>query len=131
MKFDSISTIAEILPYYGNLDNAYRLMRKWNITTNRLWDKTWNELSKYIKRKRITFNRRNLRNVVNIFLKYTLTLSLFRLNIIKVKNEDQYELIIKLFSEFNQPKMINTWFAFSRSKKTHIDLRLSNYDKIN
>ena len=127
MILDSISTIAEITPYYGNLDDVYRLLKRLNIKTSKVWEATWITLSKRISRKKIELGCDSKISFVDIPLEFPLILTLFQPKIINITNEEEYEWVIELFEKFEYPKMINMYLSLNLDKDRDNLADLSNY----
>ena len=110
MKLDSISVISEISPYFGYLDDAFRLMKKLNMKTNKDWNKTSYQLSKHIKRK--TFSIQNFRRAdfSSIMLKVPIVHMLFKIEEVLIDDEEKYKLLIKLLHNIERPEMMNWSF---------------------
>ena len=66
MKLDSISTIAEIAPFYGYFDDVYRLMRRGNRKMNRMWDSISVKLLEGIGKKLINTNLKNEGEILDV-----------------------------------------------------------------
>ena len=127
MKLDSISTIVEIAPYYGVLDDVYRLMRRGNRKMNQMWDSISVKLSERTWRKLIDTNLKNEGEILDVLLKYPLTLTLFTSDSIDILNKDQHGWIIELFEKFKSPEMIDISFGFARNKYIDTWITLSDY----
>ena len=129
MRLDSISAIAEIAPFYGYLDDVYRLMRRGNRKMHKMWDGIWVKLSEDAMRKTIYIDYKNKAEVVDIPIKCPLYFTLYNTYPIHITNEEQYEWIIELFENFENPKMIETYYAFNRNKDWDTRVTLLNYRK--
>ena len=127
MKLDSISTIAEVIPYYGKLDSVYKFMQRLNRKTNEMWKNTWVKISKNVKRRKIEIKCKNRREFVVIPLKYPLILTLFYSNNIEIDTEEKLIWLIELFQKFENPKMIDIYFEINLWKGRDANMLLSNY----
>ena len=127
MKLDSIGAIAEIAVYYGELDDIYRLMKRLNRKTNKMWNNIWAELSKIITRKFSKTLWKSWKEVINGYNKNPFILTLFTLKWIDVSNKEDYKKLIDLFEEFKYPKMIKMHLSLSLAKDKDTLITFSNY----
>ena len=126
MKLDTISTIAEIAPFYGELDEVYKLMKRLCIQTNQMWDTVWVQLSKITNRK-CTSLYWEWKEYVEILIKCPLILTLFDLSSFEINSEVEYELISKLLFDFKNPQMIHMNLGLCLSCDRDTLLKSSNY----
>ena len=129
LKLDSIASIAEITPFYGDLDDVFRLMKRLNRNTNKMWDSIWIVLSKFIHRKLAATEWRNRKWVVRDHLKNPLILTLFVHKYISVSKEEDYESLIELIENLKNQKMVWMCLKLSLSKDKNTLMALSNYRK--
>ena len=105
MKLDWISTLAEVMSYYGTLDQAYRLIRAININTHNIWEKWNSKLSQFIKRKSIQIRQSN---IIKLLLseeeKVIKLLSIFTIESVEIKTLEEY---ISFIDWINKSKNIN------------------------
>ena len=127
MKFDAISTVSEILPFYGKLDEAFRLLKRVNRKTNEIWNSTHHEMSKRIKRKSIAIGIENKKQFVEYPLKNQMMLTLFSSSILEVKSEENYKWLVELLKGVDDPKMLRITFGLSLSQKRDTNMIYSNY----
>ena len=129
MKLDWISTISEITPYLGELDDTFRLMRRLNRCTSDMWEKTWVKLTKNIKRKLIYFELESMKILDDFHWRILLVLSLFRTTPILITSNYQYRWLIKLLKNFENPKMMQIQLYLSLEDNKSIQMRLTDYKK--
>ena len=127
MKIDWISTLSEIAPYFGHLDDTYRLMRKLNTTTSEMWNKTCYKLSELVERKSINCSFSNQKEIIKFPLRFPLAIILYRWNPADINTEEKLKLLKQLFQEFEAPKMINTVFGLNLFKERDTCIKISNY----
>ena len=128
MKLDSISALSEIAPYYGKLDDVFRLMKKLNIKTNRMWETTWVQLSKEINRKKISFDWRSRKEFVGIPLKCPLLLTLFETSVINIQ-EEEFNWLIELYENIENPKMLSMELGLSLRTRLDAYMTLKDYQE--
>ena len=127
MRFDAISAVSEILPFYGKLDEAYRLLRRLNRRTNGIWKSTHHELSKHLKRKSVAIGADNEKQLLEYPLKNQMMLILFSAGNLKINTEEKYKWLIKLLEGVEDPKMLRVTFALNLSLKRDAHMIYSNY----
>ena len=96
MKFDTLSKIKEILPYYGWLDDSCRLLKMVNKKANEIWSNSYYRMSKRFKRKNVMINAENRNQLVEYQLSNQLILTLFKSEILEIDTKDKYEWFIEL-----------------------------------
>ena len=116
MRLDSISMITEIAPFYGDLDDVFRLMKRLNIKANMMWDKIWVQLSNKIKRKRVEIEIEDELLNAEMLWNHPLSLILFETKEIYIDSKKRYEWLIELLNNFVNPKMIKMPLSFSFSE---------------
>ena len=129
MKLDSISALSEIAPYYGKLDDVFRLMKKLNINTNQMWETAWVQLSKKIKRKLISFKWRSRKEFVEIPLKCPLLLTLFSTSAIDIQKEEKLNWLIELYENIENPKMLSMPLRLSLRTCLDTNMTLGDYQE--
>ena len=77
MILDSISAISEIAPYYGNLDDVYRLMRRGNRKMHKVWNDIGVKLSERIYRKIVFIDFKSIVGIVDASREWPFILVLF------------------------------------------------------
>ena len=97
---------------------------------NQMWNDIWVKLSEDTMRKSILFDQKSKIEILDAPLKFPLILSLFHSNVIHITNKEQYEWIIELFENFENPKMINTYYGFNRNNDWDTRITLLNYREI-
>ena len=127
MKLDSISALSEIAPYYGKLDDVFRLMKKLNINTNQMWETTWVQLSNEINRKKISFGWGSRKEFVEIPMKCPLLLTLFETTIVEIQKEEELNWLIELYENIENPKMLSMQLGLSLRTCLDTDITLQNY----
>ena len=96
MKLDAISTLAEVMPYYGTLDKVYRLMGAMNIRTRKTWKEWRVQFGRIIKRNTIEIHRKSIiRYLLSCNNIHILILSLFKINEIYIKGIGDYQKFIE------------------------------------
>ena len=107
MKIDTISSLAEVMPYYGTLDEVYKLMGWWCIRTKNIFEKWRVQIGKIIKRKWIDLD---LNTLWDYFQRYNqeidLILTVFAINRIQIKNKTDYESFIFGLTNFKHIKIV-------------------------
>ena len=127
MKIDSISTISEIVPYFGYFDDTYKLMKRLNRATNKMWNKTWNKLSELVNRRKIDISWEIREEFVDLHLKFPLFLALFDSDPVDIHNEEKYEWLIELFKNFEFPKLIKVKFGLRLCKDGDTFMTFTDY----
>ena len=108
MRLESLSSIAEITPYYGTLDEVFRLMNTLWMKTRKIWTESKVQLQKDIYRKEINWGIYNdIRS--DFLLKNQLTLMLFDDMKLQAQNEAEYKTLINLIDEVKEPEMISAF----------------------
>ena len=91
MKLDSISSLVEILPFYGELDEGYRIMGMINLRTQQIWNKWRTPLGKIIKRKVIQIKQRNVfKFLLEDSEESNELLSIFKIESVEIKALEEY-----------------------------------------
>ena len=101
MKIDSLSSLAEVMPYYGTFDEVYRLMRSFSIKTKNIFEGWKTIFGQVIIRKKIKLDIITLfeyMSIYNTIIK--LILSMFEVYIIEIKTKVDYEKFISKVKEF-------------------------------
>ena len=129
MKLDSISALSEIAPYYGKLDDVFRLMKKLNINTNQMWETTWVQLSKKINRNLISFKWRSRKEFVEIPLERPLLFTLFKTSVINIQKEEEFNWLIELYENIENPKMLSMPLGLSLRTCLDTNMTLQNYQE--
>ena len=129
MKLDSISALSEIAPYYGKLDDVFRLMKKLNIKTNRMWETTWVQLSKEINRNLISFKWESRKEFVEISLERPLLLTLFETTVINIQKEEKLNWLIELYENIENPKMLSMPLGLSLRTRLDTYMTLGDYQE--
>ena len=127
MKFDSISTVTEILQFYGKLDEVYRLLRRLNRSANEIWYSNCYEISKHLKRKSVVIGTENKKQLAEYPLKNQLTLIMFTTKTLYIDTEEKYWWLIELLEGVKDPKMLKIDIRLSLSQNRNTQMMLSNY----
>ena len=107
MKFDSLSTLAEVMPYFGTLDQTFVLMKSMSIKSNSIWDKWKTQFSKIIKRKTIELDFNNFLKIITTKDKFLhLLLCLFEVSEVIIKSEEEYKAFIEKISKWQFASLI-------------------------
>ena len=100
MKFDSLSTLAEVMPYFGTLDQTFVLMKSMSIKSSSIWDKWKTQFSKIIKRKTIELDFNSFQRIITTNDKFLhLFLWLFEVPEIIIKSVDEYKAFTEKINE--------------------------------
>ena len=112
MKLDSIAAIAEISPYYGHLDDTYKLMKNLNWRTNNNWSKVCFKLSNNIKRKIFNLQEYTEERFKEVLIKLPIIHTLFKLSPIIINNEEKFSLLVELLQNIENPEMLSWEFIW-------------------
>ena len=110
MKLDSIGSIVEITPYFGYLDDVYKLMRRLNRQSNEDLNKIWLVLSKSINRKIFNLQEYWGNDYASLLVKVPIIHTLFRLSTVIVKTEYEYGQLAWMLEKIKNPRMIKGEF---------------------
>ena len=91
MRLDTLSSLAEIMPFWGTLDQTYKIIGALNKRTQEIWKKWRVQFGRIIKRKETQMK-------INSFLKLIwkndqeiiLVFSIFKISEIEIKTIDHY-----------------------------------------
>ena len=117
MKFDAISTCAEVTPYYGTLDEVYKLMKWWNIKARDTFNNWVIQFGRIIKRRQFDINLSTFFDYLdNYSEKVKLILSIFEINKIEIRTKDEYKMFISKLIMFKDVEIIkinkiNMWLS--------------------
>ena len=128
MKLDTYAAIWEILPFYGTLDQVFRLMRRLNNKTSEIWKNNMEIISKNVRRKKVNFTFSLNNNTWDTLSHNPFLHSLYQLGILIVNSEKKYEMISNLLDNIPNPFMIKARFALSLSPERDTDLRMNNFE---
>ena len=92
-----------------------------------MWDKTWNAISKVVKRKLKRDVLENRRDILMHPLKFPLLLTLFTSYSADICSEKMMNKLIKLFTDFPHPKMIEQNFWVTLWNGRDAMMKLSDY----
>ena len=121
MRLESLSSIVEICPYYGTLDAVFRLLNSLWIKTRKIWKDSKAELQKYVNRIKIRWGVSNY-SWYDMLIKNQLILWLFEDQDLHASNEIEYEAMIYLIDNINEPEMVSNFeLYFSETR----DLKLT------
>ena len=101
MKIASLSTVAEVMPFYGTWDQVYKFMGRWWIKTREIFNSCRVRFGKITKRKQIPLD-------LDLFLEYIefydddikTILSIFEVSWVKIKEKSDYEALIEKLNKF-------------------------------
>ena len=107
MRFDSLSTLAEVMPYFGTLDQTFVLMKSMSINSSSIWDKWKTQFSKQIKRKAFELDFNSFQRIITTKDKFLhLFLCLFEVSEVIIKSEDEYKIFIEKISKWQFASLI-------------------------
>ena len=125
MRLESLSSMAEITPYYGTLDEVFRLMNTLWMKTRNIWNKSKIQIQRDVERKSISWGISNPIRY-DLLIKNQLTLMLFEDVELEAQNEAEYETLINLIDEVKEPEMICTLCLYL-SPTRDFDITLETY----
>ena len=111
MRLESLSSMVEIIPYYGTLDEVFRLMNTLWMNSRNIWNKSKVRIKRNVARKLISWGISNPIRY-DVLVKNQLTLMLFEDKKLKAQNEAEYKTLINLIDEVKEPKMISTFYLY-------------------
>ena len=125
MRLESLSSMAEITPYYGTLDEVFRLMKTLWMKTRNIWNKSKIQIQRDVERKSISWG---ISSPIwyDVLVKNQLILMLFDDIKLKAQNEAEYETLINLIDEVKEPEMICT-FCLYLSPTRDFNITLETY----
>ena len=126
MKLDSIAAIAEIFPYYGHLDDTYKLMKNLNWKTNENWSKVCFKLSNNIRRKIFNLQEYTEEKLKEVLTKLPIIHTLFKLSPIIINNEEKFNLLVELLQNIENPEMLSWEFIWMISHYGEARAKQSN-----
>ena len=107
MKFDSLSTLAEVMPYFGTLDKTFVLMKSMNIKSRSIWDKWKIQFSKIMQRKAFELDFNSFQRIITTNDKFFHTfLWLFEVSEIIIKSVAEYKAFIEKISKWQFASLI-------------------------
>ena len=107
MRFDSLSTLAEVVPYFGTLDQTFVLMKSMNINSSSIWDKWKTQFSKITKRKTIELDFNNFWKIITAKDKFLhMFLCLFEVSEIIIKSIEEYKIFIEKIGKWQFANLI-------------------------
>ena len=128
MKFDSISVIAETMPFYGHLDDVYRLLRRVNWRTRIIWDTIHAEMSKNVERRDAFVSTARKEDLVDRLLNNKLITTLFTSKSIEIDSLVKYQWFIELIEEIEEPQMLDLSVEFSLTENAETSTALFDYN---
>ena len=129
MKIDSLSALAEIMPYYGTLDQVYRLMNKTGGKTREIWKKWDVQFGKIVTRKKIHIdNIRSFYSLLNIDeIDDIYLLSIFEVDNIRISTLDGYKIFRENIEECKKVNSIRiNRLQLSLCSKDNFDMTYEN-----
>ena len=124
MKLQSLSALAEILPYYGTLDRVFLLVKTLCLESNKIWEKTKTVLKFNIKRKEITWDLEENYQYKMLIENPTIC-DLFSFQCFKNENEENYLKWSNFIDKLLCPEMSNIYFACSLSPSRDFEVTIS------
>ena len=128
MRFDSISSIVEITPYFGKLNVVYGLMQKLWKKTNNMWNNIKRVLHKEISRNKIDWETID-DYIWELLISNPVICSLFEIGFGEVFNDQEYRNIIKLLERIPDPDMHSFEIDFSLYNSKNSELNFKTIDK--
>ena len=106
MRLEALSSIAEITPFYGTLDEVFILMNTLWKKTRKMWDSCKFQLQKNIQRKMIYWGIDGP-TLKEIQIKNHFITMLFNDGRLEVSNEEEYKAFMNFIETVKEPKMIS------------------------
>ena len=107
MRLDSISTLGEVAPYIGTLDQAWKIMKTLCNRTNNIWNDWVIILGKIIARKKIEISHRNFyRLMTKNDEKLCSLLLLYEINSVYIETLEEYRIFNEKFSAGNFHELV-------------------------
>ena len=99
MKLDSISSLVEILPFYGTLDEAYWMMGMMSRTTQDIWDKCKTKIGKIVNRKRVKMDLYSFNWIIDEeHSEGLIMISIFEINELTIRTIEEYKMLTKILN---------------------------------
>ena len=100
MKIDSISSLAEILPFFGTLDEGYKIVRMMNRTTWDIWSNCKAKIGKVVKRKWVKMEFESfVRTIEDENSDSMMLVEVFEIDRITVKTIDDYRVFREILEQ--------------------------------
>ena len=107
MKISKLGLLAEVMPYYGTLDEVYKLMGTMNRDTQKTWEKWRVQFGRITKRKTVTLTQNNFFKLLCSNDKEAdIIFSIFKINEIEIKSIEQYKMFIECINKCNINKLV-------------------------
>ena len=130
MTFISFGFIAEVGPYYGTLDEVYRLMKRAWTKTNRMWDQIKTQLQKIVfRRKCTTFGETLLKDIqdedyLKLITETFQVYTLYKLSYWRIADKEEYDAMWAFLEKAKNPEMIQfdqMWFQIYKDRQIQHD----------
>ena len=116
MRLDSVSSIAEITPYYGTLDETFRMMNTLWMRTRKMWNNWKLQLQKNIQRKGTEWGLRYTSRL-NMLLKNPFLSMLFHDDYLCASSEKEYKSLMIFLNQIKEPQMLTFMKLYLSSKR--------------
>ena len=126
MRFKSPKSILEIAPYYGTLDEVFKLMNTLWKMTRKIWIETKEKFQKNIERRNTRWGLKS-KTRLNTLIKNPFITMLFNDDCLKASNENEYETLSYFLNVTKEPKMLTNIDLYFSSERD-FNMTLSNVD---
>ena len=124
MKFQSLSALVEILPYYGTLDRVFLIMKTLCSKSNKIWEDTKTVLQHNISRKKITWDLTE-NDQYKVLIENPFLFGLFSFQCFKNKNEENYLEWSNFIDKLLCPEMSKIYFDCNLSPSRDTEVTFS------
>lgn len=100
----------EVAPYYGTLEEVYKLLVRACRKTNQLWHKGNRHLARVVTKRKLKLGNKLTKEVLIACTNYPQLLEMFEFGLCEVLNKEMYESFYQLLELVRKPEMLTNKF---------------------
>ena len=106
MRLDSLGILSEVIPYFGTLDQSFKLMSMMSIRSKGIWDSWKEQFDRVVKRKTIDIDFNSFWSIIASDKYFKLFLCLFEVSEVIIRSVREYKTFIEKISEWQKISLI-------------------------